>query len=526
MEIGCPQSLQMRNPRFREILRDRRKFISRLRFEDDGANLVSFSRPYSEQIQLIEAFRNPQIKRIVVLKPRQIGISTANCADTFYETFTSRKALRTLVATDHNKTTRSLFLKFSRFYETLPENVKGYNPFKLNRTEKTLISQRTGALIDHMTALGKAHGRSWTYQRLVAEELAYWKDAESVWGALRSTIHRGEDTKIVIISTPNGPGDFYHHRVMKAIEAERQGDPETKFLFSKWSDHRTYRADPPSRWEPTEEEHQLGLEHDLDWSQLYWRHTMIHGIDGIGEMRFRREYPLTVEDGFIILEGCWFDVDYLSRVFTSLPEEKHIGERRIYHKPKMNHDYVIGCDPSWCSGGDYATACVLDELGRQCAVLSMNEGGEDLFAERLIDLSRYYNKARVLTEANTGGAGRVVIRMLLRNNIPVWRDSRGGDWITARGNKEMAYSFARQLVNGDGVELNDPSTVRELMHVRDIRGKIEGQDGYHDDHADAFVLACWALRTCPGFNGLEKHMVRHEKKRPHPMDVINRATLR
>ena len=78
------------------------------------------------------------------------------------------------------------------------------------------------------------------------------------------------------------------------------------------------------------------------------------------------------------------------------------------------------------------------------------------FGERLIDLSRYYNKARVLTEANTGGAGRVIIKMLLRNNIPIWRDAKGSDWITAKGNKQMAYSFARQLVNADGLELNDP----------------------------------------------------------------------
>ena len=346
--IGYLLSLRMHN-RYKEILRDRRRFIARLRFEDEGANLVSFARPYSEQMALIDAFRNPEIRRIVVLKPRQIGISTANCADTFYETFVTRKALRTLVATDHNKTTRSLFLKFSRFYESLPEQVKSFNPFKINRTEKTLVSQRTGALIDHMTALGKAHGRSWTYQRLIAEELAYWKDAESVWGALRSTIHQGDDTKIVIISTPNGPGDFYHHRVMKAIEAERQGDPGTKFLFSKWSDHSTYYSEPPKNWEPTEEEHQLSLQHDLNWGQLYWRHTMIHGIDGIGEMRFRREYPLTVEDGFIVLEGCWFDVDHLTKVLSHLPDQKGLGEQRIFHRPKLGHDYVIGCDPSWCS---------------------------------------------------------------------------------------------------------------------------------------------------------------------------------
>ena len=108
--------------------------------------------------------------------------------------------------------------------------------------------------------------------------------------------------------------------------------------------------------------------------------------------------------------------------------------------------------------------------------------------------------------------------------MPIWRDPKGKDWITSRGNKEMAYSFARQLLNSDGLEMNDYPTIRELMHVRDVGGKIEGQDGYHDDHSDAMVLACWALRTCPGFNGREKHFVRPRVRRMHPMERIRRAT--
>ena len=61
-----------------EILGDRRRFISRLRFEDATANVASFSRPYSEQRALIEALMDTTTRSVVVLKPRQIGITTAN----------------------------------------------------------------------------------------------------------------------------------------------------------------------------------------------------------------------------------------------------------------------------------------------------------------------------------------------------------------------------------------------------------------------------------------------------------------
>ena len=500
------------------ILGNRREFISRLRFEDTSANVCYFSSPYSEQVSLIEALEDRSVRTVVVLKPRQIGISTANCADTFYETFTSRKPLRTLIVTDHNKTTRSLFGKFCSFYNYLPELLQCANRFRVNRNDKTLISDTTGALIDHLTARGDTHGRGWTYQRLIAEEMAFWAHPEEVWSGLRSTLHEGPDMKMVIISTPNGPGDFYHERVMGAIEAERSGDRSIRFIFSRWADHAKYRKSAPRGWEPTEEEHQLGLLHDLDRSQLYWRHEMVYGVEGIGERRFRREYPLTVEDGFLVLEGCWFDVDYLNDLLVELPRALE-GELRVYVRPRADTEYVIGVDPSWCTGGDYAVACVMSDLGEQVAVLSVKEGGEELFSEKVIDLSIFYGKARVLCEANTGGAGRNVIRVLVRNGVPVWKGDRGQDWVTMRGNKEEAYAFCRQLVNSDALWLRDHGTIQELMHIREKNNKIEGQDGYHDDHADALVLACWALRRCDSFMGRSSER-RRRVRRVHPLSRI------
>jgi hypothetical protein len=248
---------------------------------------------------------------------------------------------------------------------------------------------------------------------------------------------------------------------------------------------------------------------------------MIHGVKGIGEKRFRREFPLTMEDGFLVIEGSWFDSDYLNEILRSLSGDV-VGERRVYIEPEYNGNYVIGCDPSWANGGDYAVAVVMSDCGELCAVLATNQGGEERFSHELAELALYYNEAKVLCEANTGGAGRVVIRFLVREGIRVWRDEFGKDWTTNRGNKEMAYAYARQMVNGDAYDLNDAMVVQELMHVREKDGRIEGQDGYHDDHADAFVLACWALRSLPGFNGRPRY-IRRQYTRKNPADRIRRA---
>ena len=107
-------------------------------------------------------------------------------------------------------------------------------------------------------------------------------------------------------------------------------------------------------------------------------------------------------------------------------------------------------------------------------------------------------------ESNTGGAGTVVIREFQKAGVPLWSQtttSSGGMsrvpkyWTTSRGSKQEGYAHLRQMVNGDALQLSDLTTIQELMHIREFNGKIEGQDGYHDDHADALMLSVSAINS-------------------------------
>ena len=255
-------------------------------------------------------------------------------------------------------------------------------------------------------------------------------------------------------------------------------------------------------------------------------------MNGIGLRRFRREYPLTIEDGFAIHDGSWFDTDYLNSVLSSLKPVE--GELRIYEMPYPGLNYSVGVDPSWCNGGDYAVAQVLSADGGQVATLSMNQGGEILFAQKAAELALHYNKARTLIEANTGGAGPVVIREFQKLGLPLWhKPPQPGQaasktpkfWQTTRGSKEHGYAHLRQIVNSDALTLNDLSTVQELMHVREQNGRIEGQDGYHDDHADALMLAEWNRRKMPQAKDIPKRGVRRYHSRKNPFNSMSRVKV-
>lgn len=490
------------DPRLAPILGSSREFTARLSIEDQDGRVVPVGYPAGEPAEIMEALCAPGVRTVGILKPRQIWATSTNCAHSFWKTYTTRLALRTLIAAHTDDATDAIFSKIRLFHERMPAPLK--RPLRRSNRKEHIYAS-TGAALRCVTAGGRGQGRGWTYQRLVAEELAFWPRARNAWASLTSTMHDGPNRQTVIISTPNGPGDLYHEKILSLQQAQASGDPSVRFLFFRWSDHATYRATAPGDWDPSQEEWTLAETHGLDIEQLYWRHRKIHGVEGIGIDRFRREFPLTVEDGFLVLHGSWFDVDFLNDLIgVRLLEHKAKQGRslRVYRKPLASMRYVIGADPAWCNGGNNAVAQVLSEAGEQVAVFSMNQGGEDLFAENLADLSMHYNGARVCCEANKGGAGANVNKRLRQLGVPLYYYIPDGQkkaklWTTGSGNKEMAYAHARQMVNGDAVDLYDVQTIRELMHIREEDGTIEGRDGSGDDHADALVLALENLKSLP-----------------------------
>lgn len=529
----------MYDARLREYLNlvesDQREFLCRLKLHDKDGVEVRFNDPYDEQVEALRDLMSPA-RSVVHLKPRQIGRSTLECAHNFCYTYWARDAVKTLVVAHEAEATDAIFQKIRHFHDSLPTSFQR----EVERSnKKELIFADTKAGFRCLTAGGKGQGRAWTYQRLHADELAYWPNAEAVWASVTSTLNKtGKHYRTSILSTPNGPGGLFHDKVRIARKAMLASDPTVRFRFFKWCDHQAYRMTPPQGWEPTQEEWELSKVHHLDMEQLYWRHHTIHGVDGIGRMRFRREFPVTPEEGFMVFEGCWFDALYLNDVLSSLgPSE---GELRIFERPERGMTYAMGVDPAWCNGtgdeddeGDWAVAQVLSADGRQVATFSANKGGEIRFFQKAIELAVMYNKAKVLCESNTGGAGSVGNRLFQQAGLTLWRQppkpgmrssKNPKFWTTGRGNKEEAYSHARQMVDNDVLTLNDEATVKECMHIREKDGRIEGHDGEHDDHAMALVLAEWNRKSLPTAKLTPSPFKRRYSARKSPFAYNTRPT--
>ena len=132
------------------------------------------------------------------------------------------------------------------------------------------------------------------------------------WASVMATIHDGPYRRVVVESTGNGPsGQFYD-----LVDVARKSD-DWGFLFYRWFDFSEYQIDPGPDWECTAEELELKHLYGVNNRQLAWRRRKMQD-EGITDIRFRREYPSTWEDPFLLAESTWFDADLLNKVLGRL----------------------------------------------------------------------------------------------------------------------------------------------------------------------------------------------------------------
>lgn len=484
----------------------RRRYISRLKIEtkDPRKPAIYFDDPHPLQREAQDAYEDPTVTLTVDVKGRQVGRSTQEAANQFATAHSSPGPYKVLIATNHQKTTDGSMRRYQFFVENLDAGLREFAPVKLNLAKSFVAFARNNAIIDHITVGGKTEGKSWGYHAVVAEEMGMWSNADVNWASIQATLP--DDCPTHIISTPTGPRTLYARKVQEARRAVALGDLSVRLNFWPWFLHPEYRRVPPKDWEPDQAEADFASDVGIDidtpegLAVLYWRHQKVLGPSGIGMEMFRREYPSNIDEGFLEWAGSFFDLEWLNRLITlreSIPDAP-AGEMRFYHRPQPGMEYAIGVDPSWCVGGDYAVAVVLDNAGRLCAVFATNRGGEVEFGRKVSRLAGIYSNAKVLVEANN--VGRAVIRMLFNEGVRLWRDMKGAhpkDWTTGQGNRELMLSDLREATNTGAIDITDLQVLHEMTTFREKDGRLEGQDGEHDDHVFALGLAEQCRRSLP-----------------------------
>ena len=170
-------------------------------------------------------------KRNIVLKARQLGITTYVAARFFDHTITHPGTLSVQVAHDQ-QSAEEIFRIVHRFVENLPAPLrKG-----ALRTSRANVRQIVFPWLDSEyrveTAADPNAGRGLTIQNLHCSEVARWpRDAAATLASLRAAVP--PDGEIVLESTPNGACGCFYDEWLRAHETGY-----TRHFFPWW-------------WEPT-----------------------------------------------------------------------------------------------------------------------------------------------------------------------------------------------------------------------------------------------------------------------------------
>lgn len=226
--------------------------------------------------------------RALILKGRQQGCSTY-VEGRLYWRVSHRKGVRAFILTHEEEATNNLFEIANRYHERCPQVVK---PSTSAANAKELYFDVLDSGYKVGTAGNKAVGRSSTVQFFHGSEVAFWPNAQQHAAGILQAIPDAPGTEVLLESTANGVGNFYHQQ-WQAAEA---GLSDYIAIFVPWYWQDEYRKLVPDGFALTDEEEQYKDAYGLDDEQICWRRAKI--VELRDETLFKQEYPATSAEAF------------------------------------------------------------------------------------------------------------------------------------------------------------------------------------------------------------------------------------
>jgi hypothetical protein len=471
---GIPQHLRADTGR---LLSDRAAFCRMIRIKHKQQQKFVPFEPNRAQQALWDLM--DKTNRVIVIKARQVGISTAVRAWQFHRAYSSPNPETYAVLSFHERSARNLRRMDRRWLTELPTLLQ--RELDVDSAEDTVFKD-TLAGFSSFTTGGRGGTRSFEFTGGHLSEFAFYTDADEVLAQTISTVGNGP---VIIESTVNAPGDAFHRLI--------EGAPENGWtVFSYWWwQHDAYRDERvPEEFEPTLEEEELAEKYGLDEAQLWWRRQQVATL---GTHKFKREYPGCLDDAFLARECTYFDprdLDQIDTVWFDTPQ-------REFAPPEESSRYVMGVDVAAGVGQDYSALSVIELGSLQPVYIERSNTTSPVdFAARVATVARRYNGALVLCEANNHG--HVVLNELNRLRYTnLWKNARGKPWITTVRSKLDAFECLREHVKAGIIFALDQSTMHELRGLEVRRVTPEAPAGLHDDLAVSLALAYRCVRSAP-----------------------------
>lgn len=522
--------------------------------------------------------KNGKPGRYIILKARQLGMSTFTEGYIYHDTST-REYVNSLIIAHEEKATLNLFQMSKLFYEASPLAIR---PMKKYSNGKEIVFENPTtddseklknpglrSKITIATAGTSDTARSGTYHNVHVSEIAFFPNPQNTMTALLQCVPDEPNTFICMESTANGVGGYFYDMWYAACRGENDftpiffpwfTDPNYSMEFEDDEEKEKFIAEvnathPDASGKPIHTDEWLLIQQfGVTYEQLNWRKKTIANKCGGSIDMFHQEYPSTPEEAFIASGRPKFDLKAVKEYEIACVPPVKQGELyesssglSIYDDPKGNLKiwYLPNPDETYCIGadvaeglitGDYSVAIVLDSKLNVCAKWR-GHIDPDLFGKELVKLGKLYNEAFLAPEGNNHGL--TTIKSILNEeywnifNTKIYDKvndeiTKKIGWYTTRKTKPLAIDKLAEYIREKFLGIWDFDIIEELYsYVIDDKGATNAQEGKHDDCVMSLAIALQAFLEGRGQNYIPEisrdDIARFTKKQVHDVpEIIDR----
>jgi len=421
---------------------------------------------YPYQKDMVKSFKDNRYS--IVTTARQAGKSTTTCAFIlWYIIFHPEKTVALLA--NKGDTAREILGRIQLAYQHLP---KWLQQGVLEWNKGSFVLENNSRVIAAATSASAIRGYS--INLLFIDEAAFIDTWDEFFTSVYPTISSGSESKIILVSTPNGLNHF-HATWANAMKGTNGYHP----ILVNWQA-------VPGRDEKWKSDTIAGMNFDLE--------------------KFDQEYNCE----FLGSSGTLISGWKLKELISQNPILQKDGLTQFF-APEKDHVYMMVCDVSRGKGLDYSAFQLMDVSKmpyQQAAVYRNNAITPVDYADIIHRTAKAYNNASVLVEVND--IGEQVSHSLnydfgYENVLFTENAGRSGKRITTGFGggsvdkgirttkivKSVGCSILKLLIEQNQMIVNDVNTISELGTFSKKGTSYEAEPGKHDDLVMCLVLFAW-----------------------------------
>jgi len=423
---------------------------------------------YPFQEKLIQNFHDNRFN--ICKMPRQTGKSTTVVSYLLhYAVFNDN--VNVAILANKASTARDLLGRLQLAYENLPrwmqQGIISWNKGSLELENGSKISSNS-------TSSSAVRGGS--YNVIFLDEFAFIPNhiADDFFASVYPIISSGQNTKVIIVSTPRGMNHFYR----------------------MWYDAERGK----NEYVPT----------DVHWSEVPGRNAAWkeQTIANTSEQQFKVEF----ECEFLGSVNTLINVSKLKNLVYQEPIKKN-DNLHVYENPKQESNYLITVDVARGIGNDYSAFIVFDITEFPYKVVAKyrnNEIKPMLFPSIINNVARAYNNSWILIEVNDIGdqvANILHFDLEYENILMCSMRGRAGQIVGSGFSgkksqlgvrmtaavKKLGCSNLKTLIEDDKLLTTDYDIISELTTFIQKHNSFEAEEGCNDDLAMCLVIFSWLV---------------------------------